>query len=163
MTGGYIFSLSTLVGGGGTPSQVWVGGYPTPGLGRGYLEYPPLTRSGWGTPLDLGWGTPGTGSPQTWDRYPSPLDLGPGTPQTWDGVPPHDRVPPDLGSGTPPDLGPGTPPTWHWVPPKTWDWVPPPDQVRIRQSSTASTCYAAGGVPLAFTQEDILVFICTNF
>ena len=37
-------------------------------------------------------------------------------------------------------------------------WVPPhPDQVWIRQSSTASTSYAAGGVPLAFTQEDFLV------
>ena len=31
--------------------------------------------------------------------------------------------------------------------------TPPP----IRQSSIASTCYAAGGVPLAFTQEDFLV------
>ena len=31
--------------------------------------------------------------------------------------------------------------------------IPPP----MRQSSTASTCYAAGGVPLAFTQEDFLV------
>ena len=36
MTGGYIFSLSTLAGGGGgTPSQVSVGGYPISGLGRG--------------------------------------------------------------------------------------------------------------------------------
>ena len=35
----------------------------------------------------------------------------------------------------------------------------PPNQVWIRQSSIASTCYAAGGVPLAFTQEDFLVFI----
>ena len=106
MTGGYIFSLSTLAGGGypisglgrgGTPSQVGgvpsprSGGYPVPGLG-GYL-------------------VPGPGG------YPVP---GPG------GYPI-----PGLG-GTP-----GTPP---------------------RQSSTASTCYAAGGVPLAFTQEDFLVF-----
>ena len=30
--------------------------------------------------------------------------------------------------------------------------VPPP-----HQTSTACTCYAAGGVPLAFTQEDFLV------
>ena len=45
MTGGYIFSLSTLAGGGGggegTPSQVWVGGG-----GEGYSGYPPWTRSG---------------------------------------------------------------------------------------------------------------------
>ena len=31
--------------------------------------------------------------------------------------------------------------------------APPP----IAQSSIASTCYAVGGVPLAFTQEDFLV------
>ena len=33
-----------------------------------------------------------------------------------------------------------------------WGTLPP-----IRQSSIASTCYAAGGMPLAFTQEDFLV------
>ena len=32
-------------------------------------------------------------------------------------------------------------------------YAPPP----IRQSSIASTCYAVGGMPLAFTQEDFLV------
>ena len=30
----------------------------------------------------------------------------------------------------------------------------------IAQSRIASTCYAAGGVPLAFTQEDFLVLFC---
>ena len=36
MTGGYIFTLSTLAGEGSTPSQVWVrGGYPISGLGGG--------------------------------------------------------------------------------------------------------------------------------
>ena len=30
------------------------------------------------------------------------------------------------------------------------------------QSSTASTCYAAGIMPLAFMQEDFLVILCTN-
>ena len=71
---------------GGTPSQVWPGGYPM----------------GWGTPQDLGWGTPWTMDwvpsprpgmgyplgpgmgyplPQTWDGVPSP--------QTWDGIPPQ--------------------------------------------------------------------------
>ena len=54
--------------------------------------------------------------------------------------------PPDMGWDTPPDLG--------WGTPQTWDWVYPP-----RQISIASTSYAAGGVPLAFTQEDFLVFI----
>ena len=43
----------------------------------------------------------------------------------------------------------GTPPP----PPPILDGVPPP-----RQSSIASTCYAAGGMPLAFMQEDFLVF-----
>ena len=38
--------------------------------------------------------------------------------------------------------------------PPTWDGVPHPP----RQSSIVSTCYAAGSMPLAFTQEDILVF-----
>ena len=91
------------------------------------------------------WGTPppvqvrmeypptrsGWGTPQTCDEVP-PLDLGQGTP------------PLDLGQGTPPDLGQGTlPPDLGWGTPPTWD--------------IASTCYAAGGMPLAFTQEDFLV------
>ena len=33
--------------------------------------------------------------------------------------------------------------------------TPPP----IRQNSIASTCYPAVGMPLAFTQEDFLVFL----
>ena len=41
---------------------------------------------------------------------------------------------------------PGVPPHQDWM------GYPP-----IRQSSIASTCYAADGVPLAFTQEDFLV------
>ena len=107
--GRYCFQFvcqSTLAGGGGTPSQVWLGGYP---MGWGT---PPDLR--WSTLPDLGWGTP-------------PPDLGWGTP------------PPNLGWGTPPRPGTGYP--------------PPP--------SIASTCYgyAAGGMPLAFTQEDFLVFV----
>ena len=43
---GYIFSLSTLDGGGGTTSQVWVGGYPISGLGGGY----PIPGLGRGVP-----------------------------------------------------------------------------------------------------------------
>ena len=92
--GGY--SVPGLGGVGGTPSQVWVGGYP---CNR-------LARSGW-------WGVP-RGTP----GYPPTIMTG------W-----------------------GVPPPWL-------DGVPPPP---IRQNSTASTCYAAGGMPLAFTQEDFLV------
>ena len=100
---------------GDTPSQVCMGrgvphpadrGVPIPGLDGGYPGVPPSkdwkgyppTRTGWGTPLVLGWGTP----------HP-----------VLDGV----------------------------LPP------PPP----IRQSGKASTYYATGGMPLAFTQEDFLV------
>ena len=95
-------------------------------------------------------GTQGTPIPGPEMGYPprpgtdTPPDLGPGTPlhQTWDWVPP----PPDLGLGPhpgpgmgyPPDMGRGTPPG---------------------QISIASTCYAAGSMPLAFTQEDFLVFL----
>ena len=62
--------------------------------------------------------------------------------------PRHGWVP----QGTPhPDLGWGNPPLPTW----TWDGVTPPS-VR-RQISIATTCYAAGGMPLAFTQEDFLV------
>ena len=76
-----------------------------------------------------------------------------------DGVPPPNQVWMVGGTwGTPSpglDGGGGVP----GVPPPTrsgWG-TPPPDQVWIRQNSIASTCYAAGGVPLAFTQEDFLV------
>ena len=109
MTGGYIFSLSTLAGGGeeggeGTPSQVWVGGVPN-------------LRSKWG-------GTPSQVQGGTWSQV----------------------------GGTQSQVRGGTPSQVQGV-----YRVPPRDQVWIRQSSTASTSYAAGGVPLAFTQEDFLV------
>ena len=104
-------------GGGGTPSQVQVGGYTHP---RGY-PHPP----------------------------------GPGK-----GITP----PPHLGRGIPPP-GPG-----KWVPPLSRPEKgyspPPPIQVRSQdgggggtpnQNSIACTCYVAGGMPLAFTQEDFLV------
>ena len=113
-------------------------GYPHPGM-----RYPPPSRPGWGTPL--GWGT-----------LP-PARPGLGTPPPWDGVPPT-----NLGWGTPPPSRPGwgTPPPWDGVPP-TLGWGTPSP---TRQSSIASTCYAAGGMPLAFTQEDFLVFcFCSLF
>ena len=81
-----MFSLCPPFRGGGTPSQVWVGGgYPISGLGRGV----PHPRSRWGG----GYPIPGSGRGGT----PSQVYVG--------GVPP-----PDLGWGIPPDLGPGTPP-----------------------------------------------------
>ena len=45
-----------------------------------------------------------------------------------------------------------------WMPPPHRDWMgyPPPPPIG-RQSSIASTCYAEGSMPLAFTQEDFLV------
>ena len=43
--------------------------------------------------------------------------------------------------------------TLVYPPPPTWDWGTPLGDRR------ASTCYAAGGMPLAVTQEDFLVFI----
>ena len=36
-------------------------------------------------------------------------------------------------------------------------WGTPPTPTPIRQSSLASTCYPAGGMRLAFTQEDFLI------
>ena len=120
---------------GGTPSQVWPGGYPIPGLGR---EVPhPRSECGGGY---LGYSHPlnqvRMGYPPTWPGLDGVLPgPGMGYPLTWDGVPPWtwNGVPPDLGRSTPLDLGWGTPP------------------------GIASTCYAAGGMPLAFTQEDFLV------
>ena len=64
-----IFSLFTLAGGGGgTPSQVWVGGggYPTSGLGRGGTQF--QVQGGGGT--------------QTWDWVTPP-------PQTRSGLDKH--------------------------------------------------------------------------
>ena len=132
---------------GGTLSQAQVGGYPILDLG--------------GTPSQVR-GTPS----QVWRVY-CPRSGGVhhprsgGTPsQVWGG--PHLRgVPhPSLGGTW------GTPPTRSgWGTPLTRSGCgnPPPNQVWIRQSSIASTCYAAGGVPLAFTQEDFLVFtVCMS-
>ena len=115
---------------------------------------------------------------ERYPRYPLWPEMG-YPPQTWDGVPPRP------GMGYPPDLRWGTPQTWDGVlpqtwdgvpprpemgyPPQTWDWVPPRPGTRYppqpRQISIASTCYAAGGMPLAFTQEDFLVIYkyCLDF
>ena len=123
---------------GGYPIPGLAGGYPIPGLAGGI----PHPRSGQG-------GTPS----QVWPgEYPisGPRGVTQVLPpsQTWDGVP-HQ--------------------TWDGVPPWTWDWVPPQDLGQgalpfgpgmgypPRQISIGSTCYTAGGMPLAFTQEDFLV------
>ena len=103
-----------------------------------------------------------------------------GTPPTWDGVPPGPEMgyPPDLRWGTPPDLRwgypsrPGmgyTPPDLGWGNPPTprpgtksppgpkTGYAPGPGTGYPPPPSIASTWYAAGGMPLAFTQEDFLV------
>ena len=49
----------------------------------------------------------------------------------------------------------GVPPSGQWGVPHVTDGGTPPIR---RQSSRASTCYTAGGMPLAFTQENFLVF-----
>ena len=107
------------------------GGVPWPGLdGGGYPSQVLMVGGTWGTP-NLGWGTT---HHQDLVRVP-PTTLG------W-------STPPDLGWGTPhyQDLS-GVPPILGWgTPPFT------------RQSSIVSTYYAAGGMALAFTQEDFLVF-----
>ena len=126
--------LSTFVGGGGgTPSQVWLGGYLIPGLARRGVPHP---RSGQGLPHPRsGWGTP-----QTWDGVP-PQGLGWGTPRTCDGVPPW---------------------TWDRVSYKTWDRVPPWDWDRVPsppQHSKHLLCYVAGGMLVAFTAYITLCYL----
>ena len=117
--------------GGGTPCQVWVGGTPF----KVWVGVP-CCRSGWGIPCSRsGWGVPHPRSGQ-------------GVP----GVPPWPGLDGERYPGCPwPGLdGGGYPHHQEWM-----GYPPPPPP--IRQSSIASTCYTAGGMPLAFTQEDFLV------
>ena len=152
---------------GGYPIQVWmVEGYPIPGVGGtqpglhdggypiwgstlarsswwGYLVLPWLGLDGGGYP---GYPHPGMAYPWPGMGYPPPSRPGWGTPPPWNWATPRP------GMGYPQhyqDLA-GVPP-WMEYPPHL-GWGTPP-----RQSSIASTCYAAGGMPLAFTQEDLLV------
>ena len=132
----------------GVPHLRLGGRVPQPGLDDGGH---PISGLRGGTPPQIWDGVPpqtwdgvpprpGMGYPQTWNGVPPrpgmgyPPDLGWGTPQTWDGVPPRHGMgyPPDMGWGTPLDMGQGTPPT---------------------QISIANTCYVAGSMPLAFTQD----------
>ena len=134
-----------MVGGTGRgyPSQVWMVGVPRPGLDNG--GYPSQVwmvggtlwaRSGW-------WG---------YLEYPPPwLDVVPPFHHDWMGYPPQwlDGIPHPhhdwMGYPPPPTMtGWGTPPP------------PPPPPPWFDPTSIASTCYTAGGMPLAFTQEDFL-------
>ena len=76
--------------------------------------------------------------------------LGGGLPQSW--------TEQDCGTA-PARTGLGYPPPWSGQ-----DWGTPPTQHRTRvtpplsKDRRASTCYAAGGMPLAVTQEDFLIY-----
>ena len=168
--GKYCFQFvcqSTPQWGGGYPSQVWmVGGEASqPGLDGGGTP----ARSGWwgGTPARSWWwgvsqpGLDGGGYPV--------LMVGGSTParSEWLGVPRVSPRPGLDGGGTPsqvwmvggtwgnppPSLD-GVPPHHDWMgyPPPWLDEVPP-------STSIESTCYMAGGMPLAFMQEDFLVLM----
>ena len=186
--GGNIFTLFVCSHGGGTPSSSKRGrGYPIQLAGGGYpvqLQVggatPSSSRRGRGYPIQLQvvgvpHPAPGGGYPSSWPGgYPIQLQVG-GTPSSWPGGYPI----PCLGGGTPPAGVPppsrGYPPTgvppWQEVPPGwgTPCWgippaggtlpagVPPP---QLGYPPTPVLAAAAVGMPLAFTQEDFLVFLC---
>ena len=134
----------------GEVSHIWMGGtpswgeYPSQVLTMGGTQGIPQARSGWGYPgypphQHLARVPPilrwGTPTIKTWLGYPQPWDGVPPTIKTWPGYPPPwDGVPPDLGWGTP-----------------------------LRQSSITSTCYGAGGMPLAFTQDFLVSTLVSYF
>ena len=130
--------------GGAVPHLADGGGTPFPGPGGGGY---PLPRSGLG-----GVPGPGRGYPlpsSRWGVPPSQVQAG-GHPllRPGKGVLPYS---PTLGRGSPHlELGTGYPP------PGIRKGVPPPLQT---WNSIACTCYTAGGMPLAFTQEDFLVYL----
>ena len=98
--------------------------------------HPILGQDGEGNPIPL-MGVPISG-----------LDGG-GTLSCWlGGYPIKDQ---DGGYGVPPCQQDGVPPVKDWM-----GYTHLPSLIR-RQITIASTCYTAGGVPLAFTQEDFLV------
>ena len=129
---------------GGTPSEVQVGGrYPTQPMG---VPHPakgvphPRSQQG-GTPSSL-WGRGTPSQVQGW--YPGPGGGYPALSRTrWGNPLPNPRLDGVL------------PPVQDWM------WFPPNPPIR-RQSSIASTCYMAGSMPLAFTQEDFLVLDCST-
>ena len=131
-------------GGGGTPSQVWTGGYPIPGLARGVPH-------GTGYPPDLRWGTL-----QTWDRVPPPPNLGWGTPpRPGTGYPPRPGMeyPPWTWDGVPPPPRPGM-----GYPPQTWDGVsPPPAMQALATATRRAVC------PLRSRRRTFLFVFCFCF
>ena len=142
MREGNIFSLFTHAagegypvpgvdgGGGGTPYQVWIVGVLHP-------------RSGWEVPHPAdGGGTTISGL----DEGSTPILLR-GSGQ---GLPWSTLLPLRLDGITPP-------PPLALCPSPSLSPVRPPAPIR-RQISIGSTCYVAGGMPLAFMQEDFLVF-----
>ena len=101
-----------------------------------------------------------TQSSSKWGSTPSfpmggtPIWLTRGTHQDWLEVP----LLSGLDGGTPLSGLDGGPANQDWMvvtPPPHLDWMAPLP-IR-RQSSRVSTCYTAGGMPRAFTQEDFLV------
>ena len=114
----------------------------------------PHPRSGWGVPHPRsGWrGVPRPEMgypPKTWDWVPPSQTWDEVPPsQTWDGVPTQtwDRVPP-------------SPQTWNGVPPRHGTGYPPAHGTGYppQTDQHSEHLYAAGGMPLAFMQEDFLV------
>ena len=86
-----------------------------------------------------------------------------GTPSSWPGGTPFPGLDGGypLPGGTPP--GKGVPPSAGLPPLGRGYPSPPTGGTSPHQTSTVCTCYAAGGVPLAFTQEDFLVDIWKLF
>ena len=87
-------------------------------------------------------------------------------PQTWDGVPHQtwDGVPPWTWDGVPPRHGTGYPQTWDGVPPRHGMQYPLPDMGWGTPSPPETDQHSehllrGGGIPLAFTQEDFLVYL----
>ena len=141
MREGNSFSLSILAGRGvPCPRSGW--GVPHPRLRQG-VAHPRSRQVGTPSQVQMG-GTPS----QVWTgRYPIPgLD---GGTHSADGGYPHPRSG-QIPQGTPPH------PRLDGIPPPSKTGWGTPSHPPI---SKASTCYAAGGVPIAFTQEDFLVTI----
>ena len=137
MTGGYDFTRICLLTSGVTKILPFflTAGVPHPSW-WGY----PILPVGEGDTLSCWWGCtpiwPTGGYPCGWWGYPHPTDWGYPHLVNWGGYPIW------LMGVTPP------PPPLSGL-----DGITPPPPFR-RQSSRASTCYTAGGMPLVFTQED---------
>ena len=131
---------------GGYPGQVWGGGT----LARSRCWGVPHLRSEVGGYPSQVWGGGGTlARSRCWGGTPSQVNWGEGVPwPSLDDVGGYPKYPPGPEMGYPPRHGTGYPPRHEMG-------LPPP----LRQISIASTCYTAGGMPLAFTQEDFLVVL----